>query len=176
MRRLAAPLLALLLVASLGACGGFATGEEAGRASPTSSAATASRLPDATLQPLRSTDRPVALGDLRGPMVVNLWAQWCGPCKDELPYYQRFHEQHPKVAMLGIDWQDTQPTRAIALARESGLTYPLVRDPQRVIAGRGLPQLLLIDAQGRIAYREYVEITSTAQLEDLVRTHLGVDL
>jgi thiol-disulfide isomerase/thioredoxin len=134
------------------------------------------RLPDVTLASL--TGGPgVALGDLRGPAVVNLWAQWCKPCKRELPIYESFFQRHgAQVSVLGVDWQDVQTDRARALASRAGVTYPLVVDREPAIRNKFLPQLLLIDAQGRIAYHEYVEITSLAQLERLVEKHLGVSL
>lgn len=172
MRRLMVLVIALVLGASLAACGGATKTTQSGAPGATGE----DRLPAATLQPLRDSDEAVSLRDLRGPMVVNLWAQWCGPCRDELPKYEAFHRAHPEVDVLGIDWQDTQRDRAVALAKKSGLTYPLVTDPDRKIRGRGLPQLIMIDAKGKIAYQQYVEITSVAQLEKLVRQHLGSDL
>jgi thiol-disulfide isomerase/thioredoxin len=134
------------------------------------------RLPDVSLSSLTG-GAPVDLGTLRGPAVVNLWAQWCGPCKRELPIYESFFQQHgSKVAVLGVDWQDTQADDARRLARRSGVTYPLVVDSEPAIHGRFLPQLVLVDADGMIAYQEYVEIKSLTQLEQLVEKHLGVTL
>ncbi|HET9501371.1 MAG TPA: TlpA disulfide reductase family protein [Marmoricola sp.] len=131
-------------------------------------------LPDVTLPCLGGGDG-VDLARLRGPMVVNLFAQWCKPCREELPHYQAFHEKYgDRVAVLGVDWQDTQPLNALRLARETGVTYPLLADPDPQVRARGLPRLLLVDDQGRVAFDEYVEITSLHQLEDIVAEHLGV--
>jgi thiol-disulfide isomerase/thioredoxin len=139
-------------------------------------------LPQVTLQPLESGD-PVDLSTLRGPLVVNVWASWCPPCRDELPVYQRFSERYAgRVDVVGIDFNDVQREQAIALARDSGLTYPLLTDPKTTIDGkgpipvlRGLPVLILVDEQGHVVDLEYVEITSLSQLEALVSEHLGVD-
>jgi cytochrome c biogenesis protein CcmG, thiol:disulfide interchange protein DsbE len=140
------------------------------------SKAQSDRLPDVTLDSLTG-GQPVDLGDLRGPVVVNLWAQWCKPCKRELPIYQTFYQQHhDRVSVLGVDWQDVQTDRARKLASKSGVTYPLVVDGEPEIRNKLLPTLILVDKQGKVAYRESVEITSLAQLERLVEKHLGVTL
>jgi thiol-disulfide isomerase/thioredoxin len=134
------------------------------------------RLPDVSLASLTG-GAAVDLGDLRGPAVVNLWAQWCKPCRRELPIYESFYQRHrEQVSLLGVDWQDTQLDRARQLATDSGVTYPLVVDSEPKIRGRFLPKLLLLDAVGTIAFEEYVEIKSLAQLEQLVEEHLGVTL
>ena len=134
------------------------------------------RLPDVTLTSLTGGS-PVHLGELRGPAVVNLWAQWCVPCKRELPIYQAFFARHAAtVSVLGVDWQDTQPDRARRLAARSGVAYPLVVDREPEIRNKFLPSLILVGADGKIAFQEYVEITSLAQLEQLVEKHLGVTL
>lgn len=136
----------------------------------------ADRLPDVTLSSLTG-GAAVDLGKLRGPLVVNLWAQWCAPCKRELPIYQSFFAKHgTDVPVLGVDWQDTQGDLARALASASGITYPLVVDGKPDIRNKLLPKLILVDADGTIAYQEYVEITSLGQLERLVEKHLGVTL
>jgi thiol-disulfide isomerase/thioredoxin len=154
-------LLAILVL--LGGCGFLGKGES-------------DRLPDVRLDSLTGGD-PVDLGELRGPVVVNLWAQWCAPCKRELPIYEEFYQQHAsKVPVLGVDWQDVLADKARALASNSGVTYPLVVDSEPEIHATGLPRLVLLDSSGRIAFQEYVEITSLAQLERLVEQHLGVTL
>jgi thiol-disulfide isomerase/thioredoxin len=132
------------------------------------------RLPDATLQPLDDGE-PVDLASLRGPMVINLWASWCAPCRDELPEYQAFAQKYDgKVDVLGVDWQETRASAARKLARDSGVTYPLVTDPDGRLRSQALPKLILLDADGKVAFERYVKIASMAQLEKLVETHLEV--
>lgn len=131
------------------------------------------RLPDVVLPSLVGGSS-VDLGSFTGPAVVNLWAQWCTPCRRELPIYQRFAERHAgSVKVLGVDWQDPQTERAQAMLKEAGVTYPVVVDSEPVLQARGLPRLLLIDADGTIAHSEYREIEDLAELEDLVEAHLG---
>ncbi len=133
---------------------------------------TSDRLPDTTLSSLEG-GRSVDLSSLRGPMVINLWASWCGPCRKELPKYQAFARKYAgKVKVLGIDFQETRLDAAKALVRETGVKYPLLSDPDGRMRAVGLPKVILLDAQGRVAHEEYVEITSVAQLEDLVDAHL----
>jgi thiol-disulfide isomerase/thioredoxin len=140
-------------------------------------------LPSVTL-PCLGGGPDVNLATLRGPMVVNLWAVWCTPCRQELPILQRFQEKHgATVPMLGIDYNDTQPEQALGLAKETGVTYPLLADPQARLdfkapfpSLRGLPFLALVDADGKVVHQEFVVIESLGQLEDLVEKHLGVTL
>ena len=142
-------------------------------ASPSSTSKDPDRLPDVTLDAL-SGDEQLALRELRGPMVINLWASWCVPCRKELPHYQAFAEKYAdKVDVVGIDFQDTRPAAARELARETGVQYPLFSDPDGKMRAIGLPKVILLDDQGRVTHEEYVEIESVAQLERLVHKHLG---
>ena len=141
-------------------------------------------MPDLTLACLGGGPA-VRLSALRGPLVVNLFAQWCEPCRTELPFYQRLHEEAKgKVAVLGIDYLDTQPDGALALAKDTGVTFPLLADPDGELREefriRGLPGLVFVDPDGRITndggLPTFTVIRSYDQLTSLVREHLGVDL
>ena len=137
-------------------------------------------LPDITLSCLGG-GQDVDLGSLRGPLVVNLWAQWCGPCREELPYYQRLHvEAGDVVDLIGVDYQDTQPGAALEMAAAAGVTYPLLADPGAALRVplkvRGLPGVVFVDGDGKVTHVEYVVIRSYDQLQDLVEEHLDVTL
>lgn len=137
-------------------------------------------LPEVTL-PCLGGGSSVALAGLRGPMVVNLWAQWCGPCRQELPFYQRLHRAgRGTVQVLGIDYLDTQPGRALQLAASSGVTFPLLADPdgrlRRDLKVRGLPGIVFVDAAGRVSTVEFRSFGSYAELRDLVQQRLDVTL
>jgi len=87
------------------------------------------RLPDVSLSSL-NMDESLDLASMRGPMVVNLWASWCTPCRRELPLYQAYAEKYAgKVDVVGIDFQETRPGAALKLAADSGVRYPLYADP-----------------------------------------------
>jgi cytochrome c biogenesis protein CcmG, thiol:disulfide interchange protein DsbE len=98
-----------------------------------------------------------SLADYRGQVVVlNFWASWCEPCKDESPLLQRWHRRMRDGGgtVLGVDMLDVTD-RAQAFIDEYGLTYPMLKDKD----GEGLerfgvvqyPETFVIDRQGRIA-------------------------
>lgn len=147
---------------------------------PGRSAAGEDALPDVIL-PCLGGGPDVNLADLRGPAVINLWAQWCGPCREELPYYQQLHERAgDRVQVLGVDYQDTQPSLALDLVEQTGVTYPLVADPGAQVRVpfkvRGLPGVVFVDEDGAVTHVEYVVVRSYDQLADLVEEHLGVSV
>jgi thiol-disulfide isomerase/thioredoxin len=137
-------------------------------------------LPDAVLRCLGGGPS-VNLSRLRGPLVINLFAQWCGPCRTEMPYYQKLHRKgRGKVQVLGIDYLDTQPSAALDLVRRTGVTYPLLADPDGDLRAdfriRGLPGLVLVDERGRVVDVEFRVVRSYAELRGLVERRLDVRL
>jgi thiol-disulfide isomerase/thioredoxin len=161
--RLAAGLLTLLLVAG---CGGTTAGQQ----EPL-------RLPDRALPAFGGSGQDTNLRSLEGPAVLNLWAQWCHPCRRELPVYQAFHAAHPGVKVLGVNWRESNHANAVRLLAATKVTYPSVVDRDgTVVRASALPTLILVDAHGRVAFNQALEIKSLGQLESLVRRHLGVHL
>lgn len=143
-----------------------------GCAQPAKSPAASTRLPGLTLPGLRDRDPEVRLGELKGPLLINVWASYCAPCREELPIIADFARANPDVAVLGIDYEDPNRDKAIAMALASKVSYPLVSDSDGALSVKFLPQFLLIDEQGEVVWKDYVAITSRAQLEALVKEHL----
>jgi cytochrome c biogenesis protein CcmG/thiol:disulfide interchange protein DsbE len=138
-------------------------------------------MPNVTL-PCLGGGRDVNLAKLRGtPTVVNFWAQTCGPCRQESPILERLYRAAgSRVRILGVDWQDSQPGLAIAFARQLGLTYPQIADPdaatRRPLHIAGLPMTVFLDSSGRIMHATYGALGSVGQLAALVSRYLGVNV
>ena len=96
------------------------------------------------------------LRELRGhPVVVNLWASWCDPCRFELPFLQRQAVQRgAKVAFLGVNSGDNSGD-ARKLSARFPMPYPSFEDPRQAVAGEygaaGLPATAFYDASGKLA-------------------------
>ena len=104
--------------------------------------------------PLLLGDGSLSLAELEGrPVVLNFWASWCPPCRDEAPLLRRAHEVYgDRVAIVGVDVKDSR-TDAAAFAERYGLDYPLVRDDGSIYADYGLtgqPETFFIDSEGTI--------------------------
>lgn len=142
-------------------------------------------LPDLTLACLGGGP-DVDLSTLEGPLVLNTWASWCEPCREELPILQEFHEQYgDRVPLIGVDYQDQQPAAALELAQESGLSYPLLADPggdlnanSPVPVLRGTPFFIFVTADGDVSAAPGGPsvIGDVDDLVDLANEHLGTDL
>ena len=146
---------------------------------PTGPTQAATDLPDVVL-PCLGGGPELDLRSVTGPAVLNLWAQWCGPCGEELPLCQRLHSRAgDRVQVLGIDWQDTQPGRALELAQVSGVTYPQAADPAALVADawrvNGLPITVFVDTEGRTTVHRG-QIADYRELTRLVEQNTGVRL
>lgn len=96
-----------------------------------------------------------ALSELRGkPVVLNFWATWCGPCRNELPALQKASERYAgEVAIIGVD--QAEPAETVKkYADELGLTFTIPLDTSHDAANAYdvtlMPTTYFIDAQGVI--------------------------
>lgn len=97
-----------------------------------------------------------SLAEYKGRWVlVNFWASWCGPCKEEAPTLDRFQRLHggPDFTVLGIDSRDLSDDGK-AFVRRYGLRYPQLRDGDGGVAHEygttGVPENFLIDPAGKV--------------------------
>ena len=103
----------------------------------------------------RTDGRIDSIARHRGSVVlVNLWATWCTPCREELPDLERFARAYAgRVVVLGIDQGESASTAA-QFARTLGVTYPILVDLDeqygRAYQGLGLPTTVIIDRNGRV--------------------------
>ena len=151
---------------------------------PTSDPAVAavdSGLPDLVLACLGG-GREVRLAGLRGrPMMINIWAQWCEPCQDEAPFIAEVANANDSDLMiLGIDYEDPRPDRAIEFARVLTWRFPQLVDQDKALAGplqiTGPPQTFFVRADGTIAGRHVGPFRSAEQIRSQAEEHLGVTL
>ena len=140
--------------------------------------APATMAPDFTL---KSVDGPnIRLQEQRGRVVlVNFWATWCGPCRQEMPHLNRLYEKYRAsgFVLLGVNIDEDQ-RNAIGLATKLGLKFPVLLDTDRKVSKlydmSAMPATVLIDKDGRVKYlhRGYqsgVEDTYDQQIREMLR-------
>jgi thiol-disulfide isomerase/thioredoxin len=135
-------------------------------------------LPDLTGQSLADPNKQIHVSDYPGQVVViNIWGQWCGPCRDEAPELSTVFQQTRAqgVQLIGIDVRD-QRSAALDFVHDNQISYPSIFDP----AGRSLlalsgypravvPSTIVLDRRHRVAAVYLERVTATLLLPE-VRT------
>jgi peroxiredoxin len=134
--------------------------------------------PDFTLKTLSGPN--LRLGEQRGQVVmINFWASWCGPCKQEMPHLNRLHDKYRDAgfALLGVNVDD-DPVKAAAAAAALGVRFPVLldaaKDVSRLYGLSAMPTTVVIDRDGRVrhvhkGYREGYENLYDQQVRALVK-------
>lgn len=127
-----------------------------------------------------STGKNLKLSEHRGEVVmINFWATWCGPCRQEMPLLNRLHEKYRKAGftLLGVNVDD-QPQAAQDMARKLGIGFPVLFDSNKLVSRRydvdAMPSTLLIDRDGKVryihrGYRPGYETQYDAQIRELLK-------
>lgn len=93
-------------------------------------------------------------------VVINVWASWCAPCRQEAPELKAFNIENPEVQLIGINTRDNNPA-AIAFEEFFGITYPSIVDPdgskqlvfRDSLPMSAIPTTIVLDKSGRPAAR-----------------------
>jgi cytochrome c biogenesis protein CcmG, thiol:disulfide interchange protein DsbE len=106
------------------------------------------------------------------PLVVNFWASWCLPCREEMPVLEASWREHQgEVLFVGVNTQETSESGAQALLNEFSLSYPNGRDESNRINIEyglfGLPETFFIRADGTLSYRHSGPISSETMNEQI---------
>ena len=108
---------------------------------------------------LDATPETKTLEDYRGEVVLlNVWATWCLPCREEMPSLQRLHEalgdDGLRIIAVSIDRDEKAKEQILEFAREYGLTFEILHDPsgeiQRAYQTTGVPETFVIGREGDI--------------------------
>ena len=134
--------------------------------------------PDFTL---RGADgRNLRLAEQRGQVVlINFWASWCGPCRQEMPQLNRLHEKYRSAGflMLGVNIDDDARLGASTAARW-GVKFPVLLDADKTVSRLydlgSMPATVLVDRDGRVrylhrGYREGAEDIYEREIRELVK-------
>lgn len=114
--------------------------------------------PDFELQLLNDENETIRLSDLKGKkVVVNFWASWCKPCREEMPEIQAFYETKSddiEVLAVNMTASEVKAENAHKFVEGKGYTFPLLMDPKNQASSDykvlGLPETFFINSDGTI--------------------------
>ncbi|GAA2142514.1 TlpA family protein disulfide reductase [Glycomyces algeriensis] len=121
-----------------------------------------------------------AVGPGAKPMVVVLWASWCGPCQAEAPEVEAFYQAYgDQVDVLGVDTADTRDVGR-SFAESFGMTFPSVFDPDEAVriglGVPGLPGMAYVNPDGTVAEVVAEPGVTTEAMVETAEAAFGLEL
>jgi len=123
---------------------------------PASADMTGKPAPDFALRSLDGKNR--RLSEMRGDVVmINFWATWCGPCREEMPLLDRIYQQYQPVGfqVLGVN-VDEAGGRAAEMAKTLGVSFPVLFDDDKSVSKLydigSMPMTVLVARDGTVRY------------------------
>lgn len=127
-----------------------------GAAAPAGAAKIGDMAPNFTLK--ADTGKNLRLSEYRGEVVmINFWATWCGPCRQEMPVLNELYQRYRSVGftLLGVNIDDRSES-ATRMARRLGVRYPIVFDAAKVVSRlydiNAMPTTVMVDRDGKVRY------------------------
>jgi cytochrome c biogenesis protein CcmG/thiol:disulfide interchange protein DsbE len=138
--------------------------------------------PDFVLE--STAGQAISLGSLAGrPVLLNFWATWCGPCKEEIPYLQDLSRDRDwldrGLEVVAVDIQEGRQ-EVQEFMKEFGMTYRVLLDGSGEVAGlyniRGIPTTVFIDKVGIIRYIKIGTFTGKQEIESILEQTIMEDI
>ncbi len=105
-----------------------------------------------------STGENLRLSEYRGDVVmINFWATWCGPCRQEMPLLDDLYNRYQRVGfnLLGVNIDDDS-SRAMDMMAELGVNFPVLFDDRKEVSRMydvdAMPVTILVDREGNVRY------------------------
>jgi len=105
-----------------------------------------------------STGENLRLSEYRGDVVmINFWATWCGPCRQEMPLLDELYSRYNRVGfnLLGVNIDDDS-RRAMQMVEELGVNFPVLFDARKEVSKlyevEAMPVTVIVDRQGTVRY------------------------
>ncbi len=143
-----------------------------------SSDLTGQQAPDFVLK--SSTGENLRLSEYRGDVVmINFWATWCGPCRQEMPLLDELHSRYQRVgfSLLGVNIDDDS-RRAMQMIEDLGVSFPVLFDDSKSVSKLyevdAMPVTVLVDREGNVrhvhhGYKPGYEDKYLTQIRSLLR-------